>query len=575
VNILDTFYILFKSNTAEVKEATASAEAGAVSFGASMEHVDEIVTKFGEQAAHVFEYVGERLAAFFAFEELGRFTTEQAEVNAQLLVTSERLGINIEDLGAWQQATVRAGGSAEGLTATLDFLNRNLAGLNTPGGTSRIKPFLEELKIDPHKITDSLSLLTLLSDKSKELGAQKFSGIAERFGIDPGTQILISKGSAELAKQIQYQKELGVTTKEQAEQAHKYEQAIDDLSHRFHYYATLIGDEVLPTLQKFFDWLGEASVYLGEHKALVEGFFAGIAGVITILYLPAMARAILATIALAIEWLAIPLAIAAVGLAIGLVYEDVQAFVSGHKSLIGQLSKQWPELGEDVRKAVAVMGEVWEWFLELFRGGASFLTGMFRLIVVGAEAFGKGVGGAIGWITTSLTNAFPEIGTIIHAIGALFDWLGEKIAYVVKHIPSILLKWGTDANKLADVGDAKLRNDPNAGAMLNKYKSDDYSNTLARMKAHGWDIPDINSNIARGTAQLNTADFSPYNAQTPGAVADSKVDKSKIVNLSVEPGAVVINANGADPAAVHSIFEDKLSDHIGQLLNHWDDGVKS
>ena len=163
---------------------------------------------------------------------------------------------------------MRAGGSADGLTGTLDFLNRGLAGLNTPGGNSRLKPFLEELHIDPKKITSAIGLLEVLSDKSKALGAQQFAGIAERFGIDPGIQLLLADGRRALDDQITRQKELGGVTTAQAEAAHKYEQALSDLKNQFYDLGSAIVGNAYPALEFVFQAVSEFVTFLSDHQTV-------------------------------------------------------------------------------------------------------------------------------------------------------------------------------------------------------------------------------------------------------------------------------------------------------------------
>lgn len=573
MNVLDTFYILFKSNTAEVKQANQSAQEGAGAFAASMEHVDQVVEKFGEHFGEVFTYVGERLAAVLAFEELAHFTTEQAEANEQLGLMAERLNINVEDLAAYDAAIVRGGGHTGEFTQTLDFMQRGLADLAVKG-TSRLKPFFDELRVRtlaaPGHVRPVIDIMNDLGDRLAKMDKQTAAGIEERFGFTPGVALFFQKMRQEREDAIQHEKELGVVNKEQTEIAARYEEAVKDLSQRFHYYATLVGSEVLPILTRFFDWLGEASEYLGRHGKLVEGFFIGIGLAISTVYYPQMIRAVAATAALIGEWLLIPLAIALVGAAVGLAWDDIQHFMNGQKSLIGELSAKWPEFGKEVRAAVKSMGDIFAWVVDYWKGLTSIAVGLFRVLVFGARDLAVGAGKYFKQFTDYLSNEFPEIKTIIDAIGALFDWLGEKIAFVVKHIPKILLNWGGDLNKLGDVLQGKTT--------WQKYQDDDRSATLDKMRAQGWDVPDMHKTLSIANNQLTHVDLTPYNAgQIPSPVAESRTaNNSTVHNWTIESGAVQITAPpGASADDIGDMFDRKFSDHLSQALNHFDDGVKS
>ena len=129
--VLDTFYILFKSNAAEAEKGAKQATEAGKELEHGLGRMDAVAVQAGEHIIETFKEVGATLLGVFAAERLFEFTKEVVELNAQLGITAERLGIDVEELYAWQQATERAGGSADGFNSTLDYLNRGMADIAT------------------------------------------------------------------------------------------------------------------------------------------------------------------------------------------------------------------------------------------------------------------------------------------------------------------------------------------------------------------------------------------------------------------------------------------------------------
>ena len=150
-------------------------------------------------------------------------------------------------------------------------------------------------------------------------------------GLDESTILLLQHGRREVEAIIEKQKELGVVNARDAEQVKKFNEAIHDAGVASRTFFRELISPAIPYFTKFIQ-------YFIEHKDLVVGGFLG-----------AAAAAVALTIALTpISWVTAAIA-AGIGLLIGLfaiVYEDVQAFRHGQESLIGDILKKWPVVGQ-------------------------------------------------------------------------------------------------------------------------------------------------------------------------------------------------------------------------------------
>ena len=600
-SILETFYILFESNSKDVKKGAEEAETSTKDLDASLVAADATASALGDHLVEKFVEVAGAIAAAFTVERITGFITETADLNAELGITAKRLGISVEDLDAWGQATQRAGGTTEGFTQTLDFLNRGMADIATKG-TSRLKPFFDELKI---KVTDApkhvrplLDILKELGEKTASMSAQQRAGIFEKLGIDPGTGLLIANTREKLNELLEKQKQIGVATEEDAERAHAYKQSLEDLEQQVRYAGTAIGSTLLPALESFFRAVGNVISYLGAHKGLVEGFFIGVAGVIATVYLPAAIEAAAATWAFLAPILAVVAPIIAVGVAIALLVDDVQNFLAGNQSVIGELSKSWPAVGETVREVVKDLGEAFEWFFDLFANGWKLAVAVVGLAVAGTVALFDRMGEGFHKMVEQFRTAFPLFAAGFEGLGKIIEWfaglLGKVIglfaslaAAAVKALPGALGHWATDANKLTEVAKGKKT--------YAQLEAEDRKALMDRLDGHGGRQPtvlrpstapggpqpghhlppasEVAHMVVKAQASLKTADTTPLSSVSNSAITNSQRQGDR--HYHVEVGPTTIQVPDADPHKIADGFALHLGDQLRQAIGHFDDGVAS
>lgn len=549
-SLLETFYIMFESNSDKVKKGNEDIRRSSKDAEESLGRTDRQAQAMGEHLVSTLKNVAAGFAAAFAVREIEHAIVGQAELNAQLGLTAKRLNVNIEDLGAWSEAALRSGGTTEGFASSLDFLNKNMAAVEA-GAVSRVKPYFKEMKIamvDAHnKVRPLFDILGDLADRFSKMGAQEVAGFGEKLGLDSGTILMLQSGRRAVEDLVDRQRALGVTSKEDAEAAHKFMMQMQDLSQTFHHLYTTIGTYILPTFTAVAHGIENIVEYLAKHKTLVEGFFVGVAGAITVFYLPAMIEAAIATIAATWPFLLIGLAVVALIAAFALLYDDVMNFLDGNNSVIGELSKKWPWIGAVVRGVVKDVAEIFEWAYDVIKGEVDLMIAAFELAAAAIGAAGRLM--TDGWRTTT-------------------DFISGRVDALVKKIPMLSGAFGTVGQAFKSIGkgivavfDWILDKAGKLGVLFHSIANGLHSVTATL------------SGVDVGRAALATAGHASLGAMTSNSIANSSRGGDRSVRVDV--GGVKIDAPGADGAKIGQTVGDHLETHLRQAVNHFDDGVRS
>lgn len=290
---------------------------------------------------------------------------ERASMVAEISRTSEALGIATEDVDAFGKAIERAGGDAQGARDSLTDMAEALGEALSDKESGRSKAF-QALGIaitDTNgKAKDGLTgILDLASaveglDKSAAVFKIKELGITDNRTVE-----LILKGRKELERMLAVQKAQGVVTKEAAERARVFNDALFGLRAASSNAANGFFDSIIPALTKVIEWLTKLVDWAGEHQDVIVGFFIAVAAIVTAVYLPAMTAAAAATIAATWPFIAIGAAIAVAAAAFALIYEDIMNFIDGNDSLIGQIFEKYPMVKDAVMAivdAIKLLGTV-------------------------------------------------------------------------------------------------------------------------------------------------------------------------------------------------------------------------
>jgi tape measure domain-containing protein len=345
-------------------------------------------------------------------------------------------------------------------------------------------------------------------------------------------------------------------------------------------------------LGTLFDWLQ-------RNRGLVQGFAIGLSAALAVVaaalwgsYIPAWWAAATATIAATWPILAIIAAVLAAAAAFALLWEDVQAFLNGQPSLLGDLVNRYTF----VREAVEFIGEA---FRVLQRVGAA----VWAALTDAAEAAGpvfmavlgivgdvfRGIWSVAGPILSLLWDAIqlwgrinatvwrgifavaaevfnalaPLVMPILRGIGEIVQWLGGVFATVAK---AIWGEWGAMFGRFVErlqfvIGLVRSL----MGFAENVRKGVD----AAIDKVSGG--AQARQAVRAGQGQLATAGASPLAAQTPASVAAGARTSTR--STSVQVGKVEVHTQATDAEGMARAAGGALSSQLRRTTAQYDDGV--
>jgi TP901 family phage tail tape measure protein len=346
--ILDTFISIFKADAKELEQAHKDIEKSTDEIVDGMKDAEKQSKKSTDAiGSHLKKLVG-AFAAFAAVKGAISDAVDRAADVERMDTLSKTIKTNIGDIDAFRKSIEQAGGSGEAALSALNSTFNAIQAAATNANSAQSQAF-RRLGIDVRNADgsykDTLETLLEVSDAMQGMSEMQGLQMVEALGIsDPKIIQTMQKGRAELEAMLRVEKEHGVITKESQERAIKFNAAMRALSATWEKGKNALSDALLPALTWVMEKFSDLVSWMSEHKQFIIGMFTGIAAVITAIYLPAMISAAIATLTALAPFILIGAVIAAVGVAIGLLVDDIYNFIQGNDSLIGQIFEKFPKV---------------------------------------------------------------------------------------------------------------------------------------------------------------------------------------------------------------------------------------
>jgi hypothetical protein len=609
MSILETFYILFKTDADEaakdineVDKASDKAAAGLNKVDAAAEGVG---ASFKRMAAAI---VGPLLTLATAGAALNIAIARAAAVR-ELDQFSSKLNSSVADVDAFQRSVKGMGGETAAALDTLVKLGEKVNEAFSDAESGARKDFTEWglafKNAEGQALGASDAMLELAGNLENVSRAEALARI-KKLGIEDAASIdLLLRGRAALEARIAAEKELGVVTEEQAANVREYYGELGRAQNALTSVGNAILQALLPAMTKAVDMFANLAEWVSRNGTLVTGFFIGIAGVITAMYLPAMWAAAAATFAATWPFLLMAAAIIGIGVAVALVYEDVMAFLNDQPSLIGALVEKYAA----VREAIEFLKRSFEAVKDAGKATVEALKYAWGLFVDASNQASE----ATQAFWSSVEPIWTAFKDLVSAVGELFGALGTRIS---SDLQPVIQRMGDSFKTVADFakslfegvfGDldqfagatdraaTALRDGLAAAFQFVKSVWDNtvgliagqISNIAAGIRDLAASIAGVgsatapagaNDNIAAGGAAIGAmmgqgqklaAGASGAAINTAGAVGGTTVSNTS--NVSV--GNVTVNTQATDARAVAGAVRGELQKQLRGTAAQFDDGV--
>lgn len=558
MSILDTFYILFDSDASKLDKGIDESEKKAEGLVEKLKDVDKGGAKAG---ATLYEFIGKAaglLGVGLSIHALVAGIKETAAAYDDLGKLAARLRSTTDAVDEFRDASELLGISEEKSTGSLIALDTAIQ--DTYLGLGRAKKVFEELGIS---VTDSAGKIKPTTAVMAEL-AGKLHGmergtqirVMERLGLDPSLLKLFNADMVALQKRMaDVDKASGFNLEQAVKRSAEYTKAskglslevnvlkmfLEKLSENFKIAALPIFTKAIETATKY---VRSFSDFLMQHSKLIEGAFIAIGGAIAYFLVPAAISGAAAVWAMIAPFALIALAVVAVAAAFALLYEDIVTFMEGGDSMLGNMIKRWPFLGEVVK----AIGAEFRLFWDIAKAVANFLFGMFDDPAAAFEQFKSDVSAGLD----KLLETFPGLRDLVDDITSAFSSAGEVITGIWDAIVATikaalsLITGGIEA----------------VASAYGKVKS--FFGGSSSMTV------ETRSDLTRGREQLAVAAASPLVAQSSNSISNSTRGGR---NTSVSVGKVDVHTQATDAQGISKALGNTLQSQMRQAASNFDDGV--
>lgn len=282
MTVLDTFYMLFKSNAKETRKDVADLDKQIATLAEKgqkrskdeekslkelrklrqastqdLKDQQKVADSTGDSFVKLVESATAAGVAMVSFGAIKSGIVNTAAFNSNLQVQGKLMGQNVQDIKVWGAAVEAAGGTVEGFQSALRqaFTAASNAGLPLPPVGVLMQRYHDAIK----GLSKSQSAFRL-----GQLGVS-----------DPGMQAILQQSDEDFSKSIAAMREHAKVTQEDADSAREFESAWSGASQSLGSLFTKIGSDVLPTISEMTRKFTAFTDSLQQNKAGMYEFFSG------------------------------------------------------------------------------------------------------------------------------------------------------------------------------------------------------------------------------------------------------------------------------------------------------------
>lgn len=558
MTILDTFYVLFKSDTKEVDKGLQETEQGAENLLNTLKKTalgaDGLNGTLKDLAMRGAGLLGISLSLKVLYDNI----KENAEAMAALDRLAARLNTTADAVDQFIDTGALLGLKEEVTKGGLEALNQ--AAQDTALGMGRAKKVFEELGITvtdtEGKVKPITSLMTELAAQFKDMEKGKQVRIMERLGLDPALLKLFNADLGALNERLENIdkaanfnfERLRTLTGAYTKQSNAFKLELNSVFAFFEKMRSASYTEFLPIITKGLQFLTkithELYEYIMKHSDVVRGALIAIGAAITYFLIPAAIKGAIAVATMLAPFLLVGAAVAAVVAAFALMYEDLQVYLEGGDSLLGRFLPKWEELKvkiEDVNDLLKKMAAIFS--LDVAKPIEEAFRSLLEMIGLDSEEavqkwlanfneFRDGVLGVFNDIKKAVQDA-------IDLINKVFELLGFK---------------GGSAGVASEF----------------KATVDDVMNGIKAGIKGAKETDFVGEALSIGREMLGRVSDSPINSTNSNAINNSATTNK---TQSVTIGEINVQTQASDADGISKSVGSAMNTQMRQALNNYDDGV--
>lgn len=557
MTILDTFFVLFKSDTKELDKGMDDADKKSKGLLESLKQTATGADGLGK----TLKDLAMQGAALFGVSLSLKFLYDNVKENAEAMIALDKLAARMNTTAAAVDEFIDTGallGLKEDVTkGGLEALNT--AAQDTALGMGRAKKVFEELGISvtdaAGKVKPITGLMTELSVAFKDMDKGKQIRVMERLGMDPALLKLFNADLVALGERLEkIDKAAGFNFERlrtlsgaYLKESNAFKVELNSIFTFFEKLRSASYTEFLPIITKGLQFLTkiahELFEYIINHADFVKGALIAISTAIMYFLIPAAIQGAIAFATMLAPFLLVGAAVAAVIAAFALMYEDLQVYLEGGDSLLGRFLPKWDELKGKIDGVTAAWkmatGE-WVGDAELWEGAwKKVLRAMDLDTAESVAAWMKNFGAFKDYLMGIANDVKQVFQDIIDAINKVFAMLGVSGG-----------AGGFASDIKASLGDTI--------DMLKK--------GAQQAGSTNW----IDEAMSLGKEMLGRVGESPISSTSSSAISNST---NRTSNTTVDVGGVTVQTQATDTEGISKTIGNSLSTQMKQAVSHFDDGV--
>ena len=399
----------------DMTEAFEKAEVKTGKSGKGLDKHAEKVKQNVKQAKNLTEAMGKvakGAAALFALvtgsNALDKLIRETTEANVQLDNLSRNIGMSRNQLQSWGGMAEMAGGSAEGMKGSLAGLSMGITRLTTMGDTSMV-PFFNAFGVAllnaDGKARDLDSIMLDLSDRFAKMDRVQAYNLAKSMGLDDGTINTLMLGRAEMEKMLEMQSNLYHSGEKEIAVSRELTRSRAYLNQQWDALKNMLADALAPHLLRLVKLVSSFADYLMRNENTMKHVFEGVAFVLGVVLIPVLWSAVTALYAFIAPFALAAAAVAALGAAFVLLYDDYKTWAEGGKSLF-----DWGAFTGYIRTS---------------KVSVDSLNSAFAYLVTGYKSWAEAGNSAFDWLR--LKGFIDENGVSLRSLANGFKSLANDI----------------------------------------------------------------------------------------------------------------------------------------------------
>lgn len=364
-NVVETIFVKLGLDGSEYNKEVDKTKKSNDKLNKSVGETDKIVSSTAKTLGKFFGVLATATG-------VAKMVSEVAKLNDELYHLEKNLNISSKDIKSWQGAAGAMGGSAEGMTSSMQSLSKSITDFKMRGDTSML-PAMNAIGVSmvdaQGKARKTTDVMLDLADSFSKMDRQQALSLSQDLGMDEGTFNTLVQGRQEMEKMIKYQETMYKSSEKELEASRNLQKNRALIGQQWESMKTLLANALIP----FFVKLSEVALgmfeYLQKHQQAIQSVFKGIAFVVGVVLTPVLIKAAIAALAFIAPFAPFILVVTALGAAFGLLYDDYKTWAEGGKSLF-----DWGAFTDYINNAKVSTDSLKSAFLYLATGYSDWST---------------------------------------------------------------------------------------------------------------------------------------------------------------------------------------------------------